>query len=455
MRAFRRLCACTAAAFAIAGMSMPAATAQSSYPTTPTPQPVDPGQPPGRVPENISRPVVADAGTLLGIVRVLPATVPGDSFFNDPEFESKLPKQSVLEAGMGRAVAQVNSEAYFAHERSIAEASPFGVAIMGRMPQIPGGLAQDALADHESPTTSSLAPPASPADQLVKLSGLNGGVHARWNEQTGPCGVAPLSDAHYTMGNGSAINQLPGLGGSLVDVPTLAEAHSHVRLGDVPGQAGKAVVSTSELQISQVKLFSGTPQEVSIEVVGRPELVATATGDPATSGVDYTAPVVRISQGGKEIAALDAANPTADVPIPALPGLDQRVLDLGVLRIGVGELKEESQGNEIRGTARLFDLKLLDGTKLGLPASLTQISFGEQVARAAAPAGGVNCEPPTAGAVGDGSEATPAGHYQGRTEPLALTSGSYFAVPIFWTGAGLLLLGSVLVAAFPRRNAKH
>ncbi|RRO17235.1 hypothetical protein EIL87_10525 [Saccharopolyspora rhizosphaerae] len=455
MRAFHRLCACTATALVIAGMSTPVAVAQGSYPTTPTPHPVDPDQPPGWVAQDSPRPVIGDAGTMLGVLRVLPATVPGDSFFNDPGFEDQLPKQSVLEAGMGRAVAQVNSESLFAHERSIAEASPAGVAITGHMPQLPGvGLAQTALADHEEPTSTSLAPPASPADQLVKLSGLNGSVHARWNEQTGPCGVAPLSDARYAMGQGSVV-QLPGLGGALVDVPSVAEAHSHVRLADVPGQARTAVVSTSELQISQVKLLSGTPQEISIEVVGRPKLVATATGDPATSRVDYTAPVLRISQAGKEIAVLDVANPVQDLPIPPIPGLNQQLLDLGVLRISVGELEDQSQGEEVKGTARLFDLKLLDGTKLGLPASLAQISFGEQVARAVAPAGGVDCAPPAAGAVGDGSDVTPVAHQQGRTPPLALTSGSYFAVPIFWTGAALLLLGSVLVAAVPRRGTKH
>ncbi|MDI2032819.1 hypothetical protein QFW96_29650 [Saccharopolyspora sp. TS4A08] len=453
MRAFRRLCACTAVTLALTGISMPAAMAQGSYPTTPTPHPVDPNQPPGRIPDTTPRPVVGDAGTMLGIVRLLPATAPGDSFFDEPEFESKLPKQSVLEAGMGRAIAQVNSEAYLAHEHSLAEASPFGVAIMGDVPQVPGGIAQAALPDREGPITNSLTPPA-PGEVPVKLNALNGSVHARWNEQTGPCGVAPLSDARYTMGSGS----VPGLTGPLVDVPSLAEAHSNVQLTDVPGQANKAVVSTSELAISEVKLFSGTPQEVSIQVVGKPTLTATATGDPATSRVDYTAPVLRISQGGKELAVLDAANPTQDVPIPAIPGLDRGVLDLGVLRLSVGELKQEAQGTEIRGTARLFDLKILDGAKLGLPASLAQISFGEQVARAAAPAGGVNCEPPAAGATGDdsGAGAVPADYHQGRTEPLALTSGSYFAVPIFWTGAGLLLLGSILVAAFPRRrNAKH
>ena len=457
MRAFRRVCACAAVTLAMAGMSMPAAMAESAYPTTPTPQPNDPNQPPGRVPENISRPVIADAGTMLGIVRLLPATAPGDSFFNDPEFESKLPKQAVLEAGMGRAVAQVNTESYFAHERSIAEASPFGVGIMGRIPQVPGGLAQNALSDHESPTTSALAPPPSPADQLVKLSGMNGTVHARWNEQTGPCGVAPLSDARYSLATGSALNQVPGLGGAVLDIPSVAEAHSNVQLTDVPGQSGKAVTSTSELQISQVKLLSGSPQEISIDVVGKPTLTATATGDPATSHIDYAAPVLRVSQGGKEIAVLDAANPTADLPVPPVPGLDRQVLDTGVLRLSAGELTQDEQGNELRGTARLFDLKVLDGTKLGLPTALAQISFGEQVARAAAPAGGVNCEPPAAGgaAAGETPEAGPVGHYQGRTEPLALTSGSYFVVPLFWAGAGLLLLGSILVAAVPRRNAKH
>lgn len=459
MRAVRRFGVCTAVSLAVAGLSLPAAFAQSSPPTTPIPSPVDPGQPPASVPTPAPGPIVADAGTLIGVVRILPNTVPSDSVVDDPEFEEQLPKQAIAEAGMGRAIAQVNSTAYFAHERSVAEASPFGAALFGKTPQLPVGLVQAALPDRAEPISSSMQPPSSPTDQLVELSGLDGSVHARWDKQAGPC-VSPIADARYSMGSASAVNALPeelslggllgggkpaeGGTGSLLHVPDSAQAHSGVELVDVPGQVGKAVQSTSDLQLASVRLFAGTPQEVRVDVVGTPRLTATATGDPTTSTVDYEAPVLRVSRGGEVLGVLDAANPGLDVP---LPGLDQRVLDAGVLRLSVGELKQDVVGTEVRAATRLFDLQLLRGHAVGLPTSLVQVSFGEQIVRAGAPDGGVNCTtaPPPAAAA-------PAATNPQAAEPLALTSSGYYAVPLFWTGTGLLLLGSIIIAALPRRR---
>lgn len=102
----------------------------------------------------------------------------------------------------------------------------------------------------------------------------------------------------------------------------------------------------------------------------------------------------------------------------------------------------------------MFDLQVLPTTKLkellgdngkDLPSSLAQISLGEQIARAYAPEGGVEC----------GTEqAPPGGGEQSKSPPknLAYTSGAYNTVPMFWTGTGLLLLGVILVAAIPRRR---
>ncbi|MDA3624828.1 hypothetical protein OU415_05225 [Saccharopolyspora sp. WRP15-2] len=460
MRAVRRLGVCTAVSLAVAGLSLPAAFAQSSPPTTPIPGPAEPGQPPASMPTPAPGPVVADAGTMVGIVRILPNTVPTDSILDDPDFESKLPKQSVAEAGMGRAIAQANSTAFFATERAVAEASPFGVSLLGKTPQTPVGLVQAALPDREQPTSANMQPPSSPADQLVKLNGLNGSVHARWSEKTGPC-VSPIADARYSMGSASAVNALPeglSLGGllnggkpaangagSLLRIPETAEAHSNVQLVNVPGQDRKAVQATSSLQLAGVRLFAGTPQEIQVDVVGSPRLTATATGDPSTSTVDYQVPVLRVSRGGQELGKLDAAHPNLDVP---LPGLDQRVVDAGVIRLSAGELKKDVVGTEVRAAARLFDLQILRGHAVGLPTSLVQVSFGEQIARAAAPDGGVDCTTAPAPAA-----AAPAGTTPQAVERLALTSSGYYVVPLFWTGTALLLMGAIIIAVLPRRRA--
>ncbi|MGP4018296.1 hypothetical protein [Saccharopolyspora sp. 5N708] len=389
-------------------------------------------------------PVVADAGTMIGIVRVLPNTVPTDTILDDPEFEAQLPKQSVAE--MGRAVAQANSTAFFAHERAVAEASPVGVAMFGKVPQMPVGLAQTALPDRAEPTSGSMQPPASPADQLVELSGLDGSVHTRWDEQAGPC-VSPIADARYSMGSASVVNALPGGvlaaggSGSLLHVPDVVDAHSNVQLVPVAGQVGRAVQSSSTIQVSSVRLFAGTAREIRVDVVGAPRLVGTATGEPSTSTVDYQAPVLRVSRGGDELGVLDAAHPSLDLP---LPWLDQRAFDGGVLRISAGELRQQVVGAEVRAAARLFDLQVHRGHPLGTPTSLVQITFGEQIVRASAPEGGVNCGDPTATPVATG----PAEH-QARIEPLASTSNT---IPWFYSGTALLLLGAMLIAVLARRT---
>ena len=455
MRAFRRLSACAVVTLAIAGLAAPAAVAQSEMPTTPRPHPVDPDQPPGRVFADYPRPVRGQAGTMLGIVRLLPKTVPGDSIYNNPEFEKTLPKESVLEAGMGRAVSEVDSEAFFAFEHSKADASPFGVAFKGQMPQPPGGLTQTALPDHSQPTTSTLAAPQNPSDRAVRLSGMNGSVQTRWGEQTGPCVSDQLSDARYSLGNGSAVNGMPGgMGESLLQVPTVAEAHSNISLTPVDGLPGKAVRSTSELELSQVKLFAGSAQEITVDVLSEPKLSATSTGSAQTSTVEYTAPVLRLTQGGKELGTLDAANPAMNIPMEIpMPGPVPNVLDAGVVKLSLGALQQHKKGNEVSASARLFNLDLVSGKDVGLP-TLAQISFGEQVVRAIAPENGVDCStpPPAAGSgSGGGDQAAPASWTGSDDRQLALTGASQ-VVPLFWAGTALLLIGSILVAALPRRN---
>lgn len=503
VRPLRRFTAVTTVSLAVAGLGMPAALAQ----TTPVPTPVDPDQPPALEVPVQPGPISAEVGTGIGVVRVLPGTVPGESIFDDPAYEDALRKQSLIELGLGLAKSKADSGAYLAHERAVAEAAPFGAAIGGHSPQVPGlSVTQTAVPDHAEPTVTGVRPPASPADALVKLGLLEGSAHARWDDRLGPC-VSPISEAISSLGSLSAVNVLPALpdtpqqvsellpaqrrgdsepeaelagempgslarlggllsggaptesgAGSLLNVPDAVRAHSRIELVDVPGSEGKAVRATSSMRLASVRLLSGTPQELRVDVVREPKLTVTATGDPETSTVDYEAPVLRVTQGGRELVVIDAANPTADLPIglPGAPGelpvvgpaLNDRVLDIGVLRLSIGELTQEAQGTEVRAGARLFDLKLLPGTALGMPdAALAHVTFGEQTARAGAPEGGVVCEVPAQ------QQPAPVMPAQGApAPPLAKTSGAYYTVPLFWTGAGLLLLGGVLVAAVPRRR---
>ncbi|MFL6120214.1 hypothetical protein [Actinophytocola sp.] len=518
-----RLLVATAVGLAglVVGFSAAPAVAQ---PTTPIPTPADsasPGMssPVGVVPAGHA---VGDAGTGLGILRILPNSVPTKAI--QPGDEDKLPKQSAAELGFGLASAQANSEAYLTFERSVAQAAPGGIAVQGGSPQAPGALSQTASPDNPQPVHGGLSLPSTPLDSLVRATALQGQVHARWSDTDGPC-VDPIADATTEVASLSLLNAIPTLpstndltgvfdspldpgadqaiidglkklagplstlggvlsggskpaangAGSLVSLPNTLSARSVVRLVDIPGSANKAVQSTSTMQVANLTLLAGTPFEVQIRVVSQPTLQVTSTGDPATSSVRYTAPVLAVSQGGKSLGQLDAANPKLDIPIgiplaPGAPNLPiigdllangQQVtaalqrLDLGVIRLGVAQLDQRGtamtspfQGYQLGATARMLDLQVLPTQALGLPnlpSALAQVALGEQVARAYAPTGGVLCrtvEQPTQ---------PPAPNPQGRAPmQLAYTTSAYKTIPLFWTGTAMLLIGVVLVAAMPR-----
>lgn len=452
--------------------------------------------------------VIADAGTGLAIVRVLPS-----------------PKQPAVEVGFGLANAQANSEATFSFERSVAQAAPGGVTIQGNSPQAPGSLAQTAPPNNAKATTTGFNLPSTPLDALVKGGLLNGSVHAQWSDTLGPC-VPTIADASTELASLSVLNAIPSLPGvpdltgqldapnldaagdqaiidgikklagplsslggvlgnaSLLSLPNTMSVRSTVKLVDLPGSPNKAVQSTSTMQAAAIKLLAGTPFEISINVVSQPTLQATSTGDQKTSSVTYTAPVLEVVQGGKSLGKLDAANPKLDIPIgiplPGVPGtgnlpiigdllasgqqltdaLSQglRKLDLGVLRLSIAQLNQQSQqqtqpfaGFQIGATARMLDLQLLPTAALGLPnlpSALAQVSLGEQIARAFAPTGGVVCGAPT-----QQPQPPPPPAPQGKAPmKLALTSGvQYQTIPIFWMGTAMLLVGAIVVAAFPRR----
>ena len=128
MRGRLRVATAVGLAGLVVGFSAVPAAAQ---PTTPIPTPTDPNSPGmsspiGAVPSGHA---VGDAGTGLGILRILPNSVPTKTI--QPGLEDKLPKQSAAELGFGLASAQANSEAYLSFERSIAQAAPGGIAVQG------------------------------------------------------------------------------------------------------------------------------------------------------------------------------------------------------------------------------------------------------------------------------------------------------------------------------------
>jgi hypothetical protein len=503
----------------------------STYPTTPIPStPSD--EPPASAPIG-PQPLghaVGDAATGLAVLQLLPGAVPASAIL--PGASQEIPKQALAELGFGLSSAQANSESYLNYEHAIAQSCPGGLAIEGNEPQAPGCLDQTALPANAQGITGGLNLPGNP---LVDLGVLNGQVHANWSETLGPC-VGTIADSSTSLASASLLNVIPTTGssalpnagslagllnlsklnpgqqqamqsdqsngfggingslnslggllpaggsGSLVGLPNTLSTRSVVSLVDIPGSAHKAVKSVSTLQVASVQLLKNTPYKLDLNVVSQPTLTVVSTGDAGTSSITYTAPVVQVVQGGITLYTLDAAKPTADVPIGIplpniastlpdalknlpvvglLPGSNAgqtsaATIDVGVLRLSVAGLNKSSQaltggqdgapftGYQLGATANMLDLQVLPTAALNLPnlpTALATVSLGQQVARAYAPAGGVVCGSATV------APGTPPG--AGTPKKLAWTNAAYDAVPLFWVGTLLLLVGVVLVAALP------
>lgn len=348
---------------------------------------------------------------------------------------------------------------------SDASTSVASISALNVIPSLPGSTDVSSLT---SLMSKSSLPAAQKQDLISNLSQMAG----------------PLSNLAGLLSGGT--NATTG-SGSLLSLPNVLSSRSVVQLVSIPGSANKAVRSTSTLQVASVKLLAGTPLELDLNVVSQPALTVTSTGDAKTSSVSYTAPVIQVVQGGKVLYTLDAAHPTQDVPIgiplnvPNLPKLPivgdllpngqqltstVPVIDIGVLRLSVAELNQSSQslvggkngapytGFQNGATARMLDVQVLPTAALGipnLPTALAQLSLGEQVARAYAPAGGVRCGTTSTPV---SNPAAPPVKTTGVPKKLAYTSGAYDAVPIFWLGTGLLMAGVILVASLPQNQRR-
>jgi hypothetical protein len=385
------------------------ANADPTYPTTPIPQPASSGQAP------ISAPVgpqplgqaVGDAGTALGIIRLLPNAVPTSTIL--PGFGATLPKQSALEAGMGLSSASANSDAYLSYEKAVAQASPFGLSVGGNAPQTPGSVVQTALPDNPQPITGGLNAPSNP---LLNVGLLNGSAHARWSPTLGPC-VDTIADASTSVASLSLLNVIPSMpnlgldalkpkldpgslakgfdltkglqslggllqgggqtaangAGSLLSLPNTLSSRSQVKLVDMPGSKNKAVQSTSTLQAADIEILKGTPLALSIKVASQPTLKVTSTGDAKTSKVEYSAPVLTIEAAGKTLYTLDAAHPTKDIPIGLpLSGLSDQFGQLNDIPVVGGLVSTLTKGvQQVGNTAgTVLDLGVLRLSIAGL-----------------------------------------------------------------------------------------
>ncbi|WP_203722300.1 hypothetical protein [Paractinoplanes abujensis] len=210
---------------------------------------------------------------------------------------------------------------------------------------------------------------------------------ARWEEAYRCGGTGPLTRS-ATMLAGA---QLLGGGGTIPAIRAMrpagaGEPTSLLKLGptgsarsgtDLVRKKGRlAVTAGAGVALSDVTLFAGTPQQVSIKVVTQPALTVTATGFPAHDEVDYRPAVLEVTAAGRPAATLDARD--AGVGVELLGGLTSS--SLLTAKISLGSVRQDKTGDAVRAEAAAVRVEVMTGG-----AHLLDVALGHLYAEASAP----------------------------------------------------------------------
>jgi hypothetical protein len=255
-----------------------------------------------------------------------------------------------------------------------------------------------------------------PANPVAWASLVNGISDARWNTDT--CvlgddisrGFGYAADAQLLdTGSGSAEDLYAPLRSTDATDGRRDVVQTVAREALFPNSKGDfGLKSIVEQTLAPVTLFRGTPNELTIEVLGEWELTAFASGVPGESKVSYLpektdtgAPV------GPETPILRIIQPGSPDPVTTIldfqtifgpTGLDQIVIP-GVAEIAIGEDPRaiggdastnptvSADGTSVSAAVDVVRVRLLDG-------SLGDIRVGHMEAKATVPAGGITCPIP-------------------------------------------------------------
>lgn len=272
----------------------------------------------------------------------------------------------------------------------------------------------------------------------------------------------------------AAQSEAAGLDTSAVLDLGVAGATSEIALTAVDGQDTAGLRSTSTVDAADIVLFEGTALQTTVSVISKPTLTAVAAGTDA-SGVDYAAPLLRITTPAGEL--IDLATPSQVVNIPILAG----VLNV---QLTLGSIEDQSvTPTDVSATAALLRVALTvglpDPTGLAAyasdpsaqtqiaPLTLLNVALGEQSVRATVPDGGIGTPvDPT----DPGQPEQPQQPQQPQSEQpqpiagppappearLADTNASSDPAPYLLAGGGLLLVGTVLLLVVRRKRlGKH
>jgi hypothetical protein len=255
-------------------------------------------------------------------------------------------------------------------------------------------------------------------DPLVYASLVRGEARPAWSDDTcvigrpSAFGLGYVADAQVLNLGG------PGPGGSFAQPLVAADAGNPERTVTQsrsftylePNPDGSfAVVSETRQTIAPVTLFRGTPNELTIEVLGEWALRATAGGKPGGAKVQY-GPAVR---GGPATPVLRIIHPGGVIELTL-----QQILGPEGLRLSVGPLvgvavaepprpiaapgrdvdiaarrRASADGTQAAAAVDVVRVSLLQPVPSGGP-RLVELRLGHMEARSEVPRGGVGCRIP-------------------------------------------------------------
>ncbi|MBU2668326.1 hypothetical protein KOI35_32920 [Actinoplanes bogorensis] len=316
--------------------------------------------------------------------------------------QADLAKISVLDAGVLRpdlpaladvrlASAHGSADSGRRPDRTIATGRYADAKLLGL--RVPGVPLAGTVAESRAPSGKDTA-----VEARNTVAGLDAGglatirlgkstADSSWDDAYG-CGKAGPLTRSATMLAGA---QFLGGGGT---IPALlargpagaAQPTSLLRIGptgstqsatDLVREKGRrAVRSAAGVALSEVTLFAGTPQEVSVKVVTQPTLTVTATGSRAGAKVDYRPAVLKVTAAGKPVATLDTGDDSVGVDLFGGVG----TASLLSARISLGGPRQTITDYSVRAEAAAVRVEVMLGK-----AHLLDVALGYLYAQASTP----------------------------------------------------------------------
>ncbi|MEX2394741.1 MAG: hypothetical protein WD826_09720 [Actinomycetota bacterium] len=299
----------------------------------------------------------------------------------------------LAEVAVAPASAETDSDGVEGGGNAVAKATNIDVEALSEAidEQLLVAAEHRAPSDEEGPVSETLV--EIPADPLLNATIASVSAHSRWvDDGCVPVGTpislatTELADANLITGTpaGAALAALHNDEGGTVHSKTTTE------FVDVEGQEGKGISSRALTQLTAVRLFEGSDNELTVNVLAPPVVEAIATGAPGGADVAYSEPVLQVlDANGEVLGELNASD--ANQEIDALP----------LVKIRIGHLVSDvaDDGTSAEGQAVLFEVIVLSSPDQIEPLARLSVAAGE--VSASVPSGGVDCSIDDGGADGE------------------------------------------------------